>query len=87
MTATQVDLKLIRLDRPTLKYKASYLAALSEMQTNPEKSAWVYLGESEPHDTPVKNFEKYVATLRSTETQALPGFGRTHAIGPCLKMK
>lgn len=72
--AAPFDLRRIRLEFPDARHKASYLAAMAEMQSDSERSAWVYLGESEPHDTPARNFETYVATLRSSETRALPGF-------------
>lgn len=73
MTAA-FDLSRIHLEHPDASYKASYLAALAEMQSDSERSGWIYLGDSEPHDTPARDFERYVATLRSSETRALPGF-------------
>lgn len=67
----------ITLERPDVRYKASYLAGLEELGIDAEKSAWVYLGDNEPLDTPAKDFETYVARLRSTEIQALPHFVKT----------
>ena len=71
-----IDPKELCLTHPHVKYKASYLAAMAEHQLDSERSSWVYLGESASHDTPAKDFEAYVRTLRSTETQPLPGFVR-----------
>jgi predicted acetyltransferase len=44
------------------------------MKSDSERSSWIYLGESEPYDTPAKDFEAYVNKLRSTETNPLPSF-------------
>jgi GrpB-like predicted nucleotidyltransferase (UPF0157 family)/predicted acetyltransferase len=68
----------LRLERPDSKYKDSYLAAMAELQTEFEKTAWVYLGKDEPHDTPAKDFETYVLRLRSMETEPLPNFVKTN---------
>ncbi len=67
----------IRLERPHIRYQASYLSAMAEFQTDSEKSAWIYLGEDEPHDTPAKDFASYVARLRSMEATASPNFVRS----------
>jgi len=64
----------IRLERPHIRYQASYMAAMDEFESSSEKSGWVYLGDREPHDTPVKDFGAFVARLLATEFEALPGF-------------
>jgi predicted acetyltransferase len=64
----------IRLDRPHIRYRASFMSAMAEFQTDSDKSAWVYLGDDEPHDTPAKDFEAYVLRLRSMETTAPSNF-------------
>src|ERR1700686_3514374 len=64
----------LRLERPDSKYKESYLAAMAELRTDSERASWVYLAKDAPLDTPTKDFETYVLTLRSTETEAPPNF-------------
>lgn len=63
-----------KLERPDVKYKDSFLAALHEMESPADKSSWISLGQREPHDTPAKDFKAYVDKLLSSETEALPGF-------------
>lgn len=74
ITQSKFNLKAIRLEPPHVKYKSSYLEAMAELQTDAEKSSWIYLGESASQDTPARDFEAYVQTLRSTEARPLPGF-------------
>lgn len=64
----------IRLEPPQVRFKESYLVAMAEFQTGAERTAWVYLGQDEPHDTPLRNFDEYVLRLRSAQTEALPNF-------------
>jgi predicted acetyltransferase len=74
---TNLVVREIQLELPHPKYEASYLAAMEELQTAEDKSAWVYLGEAEPHDTPARDFAEYVTRLRSAETLAQPHFVKT----------
>jgi predicted acetyltransferase len=67
----------LRLERPNIRYQASYLSAMAEFQSDSEKSAWIYLGEDESHDTPAKDFASYVARLRSMEATAPANFVRS----------
>src|SRR6266480_5206950 len=67
----------IRLEPPNISYQGSYLSAMAEFQGDSEKSAWIYLGEDEPHDTPAKDFASYVSRLRSVEATAPPNFVRS----------
>jgi predicted acetyltransferase len=50
---------------------------MAEFQSDSEKSAWIYLGEDESHDTPAKDFASYVARLRSMEATAPANFVRS----------
>ncbi len=74
MTLTTINLKNLTLERPNAKFKGSYLSGLNEFDSKKEKSAWIYLGDDEPLDTPSRDFVAYVNTLLSTETHALPTF-------------
>jgi predicted acetyltransferase len=64
----------LKLERPHVKFKASYLEALNELQTQSDKTSWVYLGENEPLDTPRRDFDAYVEKMLSKEHTALPTF-------------
>lgn len=77
LDSSTFEVRNIRLERPNLRYQASFLSAMAEFQSDSEKSAWIYLGEDEPHDTPAKDFRSYVARLRSVEAVAPPNFVRS----------
>lgn len=65
------DLQLVR---PDVRYRTSYLSAFQEMQSDTDRSAWLYLGAKAPLDIPETDFEGYVHTMQSRETTPPPGF-------------
>lgn len=64
----------IQLELPHTRHQVSFLSAMAEFQSDSEKSAWIYLGDDEPRDTPAKDFQAYVSKLRLMETMAPPKF-------------
>ncbi|MDZ4745922.1 MAG: GNAT family N-acetyltransferase [bacterium] len=68
------QLEDLQLVRPDVRYRTSYQNAFQEMQTDTDRSAWLYLGAKAPLNIPENDFEGYVHTLQSRETKPPPGF-------------
>lgn len=66
----------IELVKPDSKYEKSYVEAFHEMQSDSDRAAWMYLGDSASFESIQKNFNAYVESLLSREQQAPVGFVR-----------
>ncbi len=69
-----MNFKLLELVPPNLKYEKSFRAGFSELETEADKLAWIYLGElgySKYFQVP---FSEYVQMLLDRETQPSVGF-------------
>ena len=63
----------MKLVRPDVKYRESFLAGLREMKSESDREAWIYLGDSHIDD-PATDFDDYVQTLLDREFEPSPGF-------------
>ena len=69
----------LSITRPDERFRDSFLVALDEFPTVPEKKDFMYLGVEEPISTPRRDFGSFVERLRQHETEAKPNFVRTIA--------
>ena len=70
----QIKLTDLKLIRPDVKYKKSFLDGFRELTSDSDRYAWVYLGESVILSLPENNFSEYVKILLSRETKPDPNF-------------
>jgi predicted acetyltransferase len=68
-----MELKLVR---PDVQYRDSFLAGFRELEIRTEQSSWNYLGDAAALDIPKRDFEEFVRSLLLRETVAAPGFVR-----------
>lgn len=64
----------LKIERPAVEFKDSYLGGLSQLKSKSEISAWVYLGDSADFEIPKRDFTAYVRTLLDREHLPPPGF-------------
>src|SRR5947209_7712101 len=64
----------LALRTPSVEFRESYLSGLDELDSDGERSAWVYLGAGAPRDLPHEDFASYVQMLLAREHAPPPGF-------------
>src|SRR5687767_1925083 len=67
---------MLRLVRPSVEFRDTYLHGLRQIPLPTERSMWVYLGEKADLSFPERNFAGYVETLRRYEHTAPSHFVR-----------
>ena len=73
MAAASHKCPALRLERPDLRFKETYLAGLAEITERSQRIAWVYLGDTEL-GLPRQDFAAYIKELRKREHIPHPGF-------------
>jgi predicted acetyltransferase len=64
----------LELCSPAVAFHDTYLSGLDELETDSDRSAWIYLGVKAPRDIPRRDFASYVEMLRAREHSAPTDF-------------
>jgi len=70
----KADSSALKLIAPSIQYEVSFRAAFSELESDSDRFAWIYLGEAHYENYFKTSFAEYVATLLRRETETPPNF-------------
>ena len=77
----------VQLHQPHHEFKNQFLSSFQTLESESDRSAWVYLGDGADLSFPENEFEKYVNTLLQRGTQPPPHFVCDTVFGLLVRMK